>query len=208
LDKLLKNNNILYNYTMTTSQNYIFNNSSSIGNDMCGITAREEQNTHMGSYTTTNFFLADCGMKKPIEFATRQPGIFYNSGPGVTGVAGCNVESDSNLKIGTIQTHPKCRISLFQRPFATVPYLGRGPPKPMVESRMLQGVTTQDLKSCKTVSEKTFIGHTLTPLIPSIAATVQNPANLVESVAHKGWIRGGLPSRDLSRDQEYLQHHK
>ena len=190
---------------MKTSQNYVFNNSSSIGNDVCGITAREEQNTHMGSYTTTNYFLGDCGMKKQMEFATQQPGIFYNGGPGFTGVGGCHVDNDSDLKIGTIQTNPKCRISLFQRPFVTVPYLGRGPSKPLIESRMQHGESTQDLKSCKTVSEKTFTAHTLTPLIPSIMATVQNPANLVESVAHKGWIRGGLPSRELSRDHEYLK---
>ena len=33
---------------------------------------------------------------------------------------------------------------------------------------------------------------------------IQNPANLVEGVANEGWIRGGLPSRELTRDMDYF----
>ena len=192
---------------MTTTYNYIFNNLSRIGDDSCATTARDTQNHNIGSYNTTNYFLAECGMIKPISFATKQPGIFYNGGPGnsLTGAGGCNVDSDSNLKIGSVQTHPKCKISLYQRPFATVPYLGRGPPKPVIESRIQQGSMIQDLKSVKTITEKSFGAHSQTPLIPAVAATIQNPANLVEGVAHEGWIRGGLPSREITRDQDYLQ---
>ena len=41
-------------------------------------------------------------------------------------------------------------------------------------------------------------------LVPSLKATIQNPANLVEGVANEGWIRGGLPSRELTRDMDYF----
>ena len=44
-------------------------------------------------------------------------------------------------------------------------------------------------------------------MIPTLQATIQNPANLVEGVAAEGWIRGGLPSRELTRDQDYLERH-
>ena len=40
-------------------------------------------------------------------------------------------------------------------------------------------------------------------MIPSLQSTINNPANLVEGVAEKGWIRGGVPSRELARDKEY-----
>ncbi len=39
-------------------------------------------------------------------------------------------------------------------------------------------------------------------MIPSVADTISNPANLVEGVASRGWIRGGLPSRELVRDEK------
>ena len=192
---------------MASVYNYRFNNLTRIGDDNCGITARDEQNNEIGSYLTTNYFVNWCGMKKPIAFATQQPSVFYNGGAGVCGMGGCNIASDSNLRIGTLQTHPKCKISLQQRPFATVPYLGRGPPRPILEARLQQGAMINDTKSCKTITETSYKNYNRTPLIPSVARTIQNPHNLVEGVAAEGWIRGGLPSRELTRDQDYLERH-
>ena len=190
---------------MASVYNYNFDNLTRIGDDTCGITAREAQNNAMGSYTTTNYFLKECGMKKPIAFATQQPNMFYNGGFGPCGAGGCNITSDSNLKIGTIQTHPKCKISLQQRPFSTVPYLGRGPPRPVLEARLQQGAMINDTKSCKTITETSYGNYSRTPLLPTVQATIKNPHNLIEGVAAEGWIRGGLPSRELTRDQDYLE---
>jgi hypothetical protein len=190
---------------MATAHSYNFDNLTRIGDDNCGVNARDVQNNAYGSYLTTNYFLGWCGMKKPIQFATKQPNVFYSGGHG--GAGGCTINQDSDLKIGSIQTHPKCKISLQQRPFATVPFLGRGPPRPVLESRLLQGSSINDLKSCKTVTEKSFNQYSMTPLIPSVQETIQDPTHLVESSAAEGWIRGGLPSRELTRDQDYLERH-
>ena len=46
-------------------------------------------------------------MRKPINFATTQPNVFYKGGHG--GLGGCTIDSESNLKIGSIQTNPKCK---------------------------------------------------------------------------------------------------
>ena len=59
-------------------------------------------------------------------------------------------------------------------------------------------------KSCRLVTEKSH-RNTDVELVPSLKATIQNPANLVEGVAASGWIRGGLPSRELTRDQDYFK---
>jgi len=176
---------------------------SRIGDDECNLSQRNVQNADFGSYSVQNYFVKYCGMKKPIEFATSQPNVFYNGGFGnYCGAGGCNINSDSKLKIGSIQTHPKCRISLYQRPFATVPYLGRGPSHPVLEAKLQQGDYVTNVKSCNTTSEISYF-HQYEDLVPSLKATVQNPANLAEGVAAKGWIRGGLPTRDLVRDQSY-----
>ena len=76
---------------MASVYNYSFNNLTRIGDDTCGITARDSQNNAMGSYNTTNYFANWCGMKKPIDFATQQPNVFYNGGPGICGAGGCNI---------------------------------------------------------------------------------------------------------------------
>ena len=187
---------------MASVHNYKFDNLTRIGDDECGINARDIQNDALGTYNTTNYFAGSCNTKEPIDFATKQPNVFFKTG---YGPGSCNIVDDSKLKIGALQTHPRCRISLQQRPFATVPYLGRGPPRPILESRLQQGSNINELKSCKTIMEKDF--HSETPLIASVQATIQNPTNLVEGAAAEGWIRGGLPSRELTRDQDYLERH-
>ena len=186
---------------MASVYNFTFDNLTGINYDSCCISEKEIQQQNYGNYSIQSYFLPNCGMKKPIEFATSQPNVFF-SGSHTVGLGGCNVDSDSNLRIGTIQTNPKCRISLQQRPFLTVPFLGRGPSRPVEESKLQQGAYSGDKKSCKNLTEKTLV--TPQELVPSLKASIQNPANLCEGVAADGWIRGGLPSRELSRDQDYF----
>jgi hypothetical protein len=189
---------------MASVYNYEFNGLSGLNDDKCYVSERNKQNTSFSSYLTTNYFANDCGLKKPLEFATSMPYVFVNGGYGNSGVNGCNISSDSKLKIGTIQTKPKCRIDLYARPFTTVPYLGRGPHNPVVESKLQQGDFVLNKKSCNTTSEVSHIPYRNYPLIPSLAATVTNPHNLVEGVAHEGWVQGGISTRDLIRDQDYM----
>ena len=188
---------------MANSYSYAFNNLTSINDDNCAKSERDIQNQNLGSYLVKNFFEGDCGMKGPIGFATQQPHMYCISGPQTNvGIGGCGVDTDSDLKIGKLQSLPKSNISLQKRPFLTVPYLGRGPSKPVVESRLQQGAYSGDKKSCKNLTESSTSYRV--DLIPSIKANIQNPNNIIEDVAADGWIRGGLPSRELTRDNDYF----
>jgi hypothetical protein len=191
---------------MASVSSYIFDNMARIGNDNCCIDQKSIQDVASCNYTLQNYFASDCAMKKPIELATTQPGIFYNGGFN-SGAGGCNIDESSKLQIGTIQTHPRCRIDLFQRPFATVPYLGRGSVNPVMEAQIQQGETLVNKRSVNNLSEKSYIKYHQTPLLPSIQDKVTNPANSVEGVASEGWIRGGVPSRELTRDTDYFNKH-
>tara|TARA_A100001011_G_scaffold312416_1_gene329846 strand:- start:5145 stop:5723 length:579 start_codon:yes stop_codon:yes gene_type:complete len=187
---------------MATTHNYTFDEVSRIGNDPCGISERDMQNQQFGSYLTQNHWASNCGMTAPINFATSQPNVYYTGGVGVT--ESCTVDNDSRLRIGSTQTNPKCRITLLERPFKTVPFLGRGPGNPVLESKLMQGANLSDKKSCKQITEKSF-RNTDVQLVPTLKATIQNANNLVEGVAADGWIRGGLPSRELTRDMDYFK---
>ena len=191
---------------MSSVSSYIFDNMARIGNDNCCIDQKSIQDVASCNYTLQNYFASDCAMKKPIELATTQPGIFYNGGFN-SGAGGCNIDESSKLQIGTIQTHPRCRIDLFQRPFATVPYLGRGSVNPVMEAQIQQGETLVNKRSVNNLSEKSYIKYHQTPLLPSIQDKVTNPANSVEGVASEGWVRGGVPSRELTRDTDYFNKH-
>jgi hypothetical protein len=191
---------------MATYSGYTFNNLSRIGLDECNLSQTDIQNVASCNYSTQNYFASDCSMRNPISLATSQPGVMYNGGYQV-GAGGCNINDSSKLQIGTIQTNPRCRIDLFHRPFATVPYLGRGSVNPVMESQIQQGEQIVNKKSTNPLAEKSFIKYHQTPLLPAVQQRINNPAHQIESVASDGWVRGGVPSRELTRDTDYNNKH-
>jgi len=183
-----------------------FDNSTRIGSDATDLSTRSIQSMASANYMLNNFFSQDCTMSRPIEFATSQPNVFFKGGNQV-GAGGCNIDENSDLLIGTINTHPKCKISLLERPFKTVPYLGRGQSNPVLESHIQQGDVSNNKKSINPTTERSFIPYSNYPLLPHLETSITNPANLVEGVASDGWIRGGIPSRELQKDADYITNH-
>jgi hypothetical protein len=182
---------------MAFVRDFTFNNMARIGDDSCSLTQQNIQDMKTGNYMLTNYFADDCTMKKSIQMATNQPDVFY-TGSHQVGVGGCNVDTNTDLTHNLL-SRPACKISLMQRPFATVPFLGRGKGNPTMESQIQQGDMRLKKKSTDPTSEVSHVNYSYTPLLPSIEATINNPANLVEGVAAEGWIRGGMPARDLAK---------
>jgi hypothetical protein len=184
---------------------FAFENMSRIGNDSCSLDQESIQNIEACNYLLQNYFIADCGsaLQSQIQFATSQPGVFY-SGSTVGNTVGCNVDDNSKLSIGSTQTHPKCRIDLFQRPFATIPYLGRGSVNPILEAQIQQGETFTNRRSVNQLGEKNYAKYYNTPLLPDVKDRVTNPDFCIEDSASSGWVRGGVPSRELTRDNLYF----
>ena len=189
---------------MATYSGYTFENMSRIGLDQCNISQTDIQNVASCNYQTQNYFASDCSMKNPIALATSQPGVMYNGGYN-SGAGGCNIDANSQLLIGSIQTHPRSHIDLFQRPFATVPYLGRGSVNPVMEAQIQQGEQIVNKRSINNLSEKSYIKYHQTPLLPAVQQKIKN--SNIESDAAQGWVRGGVPSRELTRDVDYNNKH-
>ena len=189
---------------MANTYSYTFDSMTRIGGDRCALDQESIQNVSACNYLLQNYFANDCTMSRPISLATNQPGVFYN-GPSSVGSGGCMVDESSKLSIGSVLTHSKCKIDLYQRPFATVPYLGRGSANAILESQIQQGESFTNKRSITKLGEQSYIKYSNTPLLPDIKERMSNPAFSVEGAASQGWIRGGLPSRDMTRDQEYYK---
>ena len=145
-------------------------------------------------------FRPNCPASDHVEFATGQLFMNFTGGNQISN-GGNNINENSMLFLSGL-TKPGCKITLDERQFVSVPFLGRGPSRPIEESKLQQGSYSGDKKSCKNLTEKTLKINQ--DLVPSLKSSIQNPANLCESVAADGWIRGGLPSRELSRDKDYF----
>jgi hypothetical protein len=187
---------------MASVHNYNFYQTTRLGDDKTDLSQRTLQNSEFANYILDSF-RPSCPMNSAIDFATSQPNINFTGSRQIS-VGGANIAESSKLLINDI-SRSKCRISLLERPYLTIPYLGRGKCDPMLESQMQQGDFANNKKSINPSSEVCYTPYYNTPMIPSLQATINNPVNLIESSAAEGWIRGGLPSRELARDKDYTE---
>lgn len=179
---------------MASTNNYAFQNMARIGLDNCYTQQRDIENASYATYMTQNYFANDCSMAKPRQLATMQPGIMYSGGYG-SGAGGCNIDDSSRLLIGTIQTHPKCKIDLFSRPFATVPYIGKGSINVCTESMILQGENTLNRKSINPLGQTQTFSFYPPVLAEGSQARMDNYYNALSAVP-----RSGINSKDMYRD--------
>lgn len=185
---------------MASVYGYDFNNMSRPSEDLAYLSMRDRGNTGFNSYMTTNYNEGNCQMGRQIAFATRQPAIIYE-GCYEGGQGGCLIDVSNKLKIGSTQSNPKERITLQQRPYLTVPYLGRGKYDADAEFALRQGQLSlaSERKSISTSADMDILQYKYVPQIPSLRNNIQNSSNIIEESAQSGWIRGGMSTREIPR---------
>jgi len=176
---------------MSSLHGYTFNTMASLKSDVPDLTQQNVQNTRFGSYSVSNYF-SGYGTNSQVNFASEIPGFVAKSG----GVAGSVIDIESQLfnKVGL--ERPTEKLQLFERPFKTVPYLGRGGGDPVLEAQLQQGQMIRDLRSVATVTEQPYIDYQSYPMRDDLRSQITNPANSVEEVAMNGWTRGGASARE------------
>ena len=169
--------------------------------DKCYNLDLTKQSTASGNYMLNNFHSCDCKMENVINTATQNPLITFRDG---YGVSDCNIDESSTLRVGKVRKYPKCKNQLFQRPYSTIPYMGRGSGNSDIESKLLPGESTVSTKACNTLSGIS-IENQFTPLVPNLLENIQEPENLIQETVDTRWIRGGVPSRQFVKDIDYLE---
>lgn len=180
----------------TITSNYSFYNKDRIGSDLEDETQRNLSNIRHSSYMLDNFW--EGSSTNYINFATQMQSVNFRGTGGGAGIPSKVIDYDSMLLIKGDQERAFEKLQLNQRPFITVPYLGRGSANPDLESQLLQGEAVSDKKSLTTVMDKSFIDYSEYPLLQDVKARVSDPAFSVEEAALAGWVRGGAPSRELA----------
>ena len=177
-----------------TTRNYAFYQSDRTEDDSTTETQHTIQNGRYANYTITNLF-SDSGPSQSIQFATSQPAVFPNSKTHGNGLGGANVDADSALLLKTEQERALGRLNLIQRPFVSVPFLGRGAGDTTLELQLKQGEIATDRKSVSTIMSQSFMGYTMYPTTPEMEERVNDSRNTVEESALDGWVRGGSLTR-------------
>ena len=187
---------------MNNTSSYLFNSMGRIGIDMTDETAQNLHNTRFGNYTVSNYF-NDTTIGSHIQFATQQPNVMMN---GKYGVASDVIDQYSYLLTKTDSERPLEKLNLNQRPFVTVPYLGRGYGDPTLEAQLQQGQMVSDKKSVATVSETSYIDYSTYPMMDDLRNKIENPAYSVQEAAMDGWVRGGSSARETTTDNNFSKN--
>ena len=187
--------------------NYMFNNMGHLGQDSVDETQRNVSNTRFATWTLSNY-ISETTSDSHVQFATQMPTVMFSGTSNGPGINGGLVDVDSQLMLKTEGERPLTKLSLVERPFLTVPYLGRGSCDPSIESQLQQGELVSDKKSVSTIMEKSFSKYSLYPLDSKMEEYVNNPANTVQEAALDGWVRGGMVTRDMSIDDKFKQNNR
>jgi hypothetical protein len=184
---------------MSNGLDYMFNNLSNIGNDSYSYTERNKINNKQSDYKLNNLFNTNCGINNDLMKATSMPNVFF-TGSTQIGPNGCNVDIYSELLKGKRKDDA---TMLQQRTFLSVPYLGKGNCNVLMESRIQQGDTFKEKKSEMKLSENTEFLVENYPLDRKLKEKVNDSSHFIEDDAAKGWIRGGVSTREIYKEKSY-----
>jgi len=180
---------------------YTFFNMARIGSDAVDNTQRNLSNTRFSGYMLANYF-AEPSTNSHVDFATQQPTISFSNRSGA-GLSGHLVDTDSLLTIKRDNARSLEKLSLMQRPFLTVPYLGKGSCDPLLEAQIMQGENSRDKKSVSTIMTKNFMDHTMYPLDDEMGKKLGD--GTIQEAALDGWVRGGTLTREMGKDGAFVK---
>jgi len=182
---------------------YTFNGPSRMRSDNTDKSQQTIMNTKFNNYMLSTYF-SENRSDNHVKFATEQPSMMFTgiNGGASGGINPFTVDVDSTLNIKKENARALEKLSLQQRPFLTVPYLGRGSCDTVLESQLKQGDIVANKKSVSTITEQSF--NNMYPLIDSIKETVTNPKYLVQEAALDGWTRGGSATREQAKSKSHL----
>ena len=78
-------------------------NLTSIHDDSCELTFREKQSQSPGVYKLNQYRECECGIPNVVETAVANPEVQFRDG---YGVSECNVDDDTELRIGQSRKNP------------------------------------------------------------------------------------------------------
>jgi hypothetical protein len=170
--------------------------------DKCFLDIDTRQSIGPGNYAVYSPFDCECGIPQTVKNATDNVTVNFKNGYGTE--QSCVVDDGSKLRWGLTKAYPKCVQQLYERPYKSTPYMGRGYLKPNEESELKFAEDTRIKRSCNTLSGVT-IPQQYTPLIDHLSYNVQNEQHIVQEAVDKSWVRSGYPSRLLIRDFDMMQ---
>ena len=155
-------------------------------------------------YRLDNTYSCDCNLKNVNQIRLSQPGIHISGiGKGWTGHNGCEVDKDTEVRFSEL-TDKRYIRQLPQ--LQNNGFFGKGPHDVDTESIIQSGNITRVDRPCNVLSGVSIdnLQPALFPMIDRLKSEVQNNIHLIPEDSMTSWVRGGLPSRQIARNVDYI----
>lgn len=187
----------------TDKYNFNIQQLTRLKEDKCYLNSQNQISAGPGNYNVTNYKDCECKAPNTFDLSLQQPVVQYKDSYGWTSTEGCNIDNDSQFRNARNLTNLKEINQLFQRPYKTVPYMGKGAGDVNSESTLRNGEDTFQNRPCNNLAG-VHIDRTI-PQIPCIKESIQNAIHIIPEENDCSWVRGGQPSRQIIRNADYLK---
>jgi len=186
-------------------EDFVLFTKGSINSDPATIDIDITQSMGVGKYVTDNMNGCGCELKDARDVQLSQPMINFMGGKGWIGEKGCLIDTDTALRQNDDRlTNQRYINQLDERLHLTTGNFSKGYHDVNVESIIQSGTLASDDRSCNSLTGVT-IGNYFTPMIPKLRGEIQDTKYLIPEDSMDSWIRGGLPSRQMARNEDYLR---
>jgi hypothetical protein len=168
--------------------------------DKCFLDIDTRQSIGPGNYQIYSPFDCECMMPQTVKNATDN--VAVPVGRNGVDVGACVISDSTALRVGKVKAWPKCPQQLFERPYKTVAYMGRGYLRPDEESELKFAEDTRVKKSCNTLSGIS-VPQIWTPLVPHLEYNIQRIEHLQTEANDPAWRWGGANTRNIVTDYDY-----
>ena len=200
------NTNVTYNQLQKCSdsnidvQQFHLDTKASLKSDPDTITVNEKQSIGPSSYTMSNYHGCDCELEKARDLQLQQPSINFKGGAGWMGENGCLIDKDTSLRFDELTNK---RYIHQLKTLQNQGYFGSGVHDVDTECVIREGDLTSISKPCNVFAGSSTLPFSITPMIPSLNKEVQNTKNIIPEDSLVSWPRGGLPSRQIMRNNDF-----
>ena len=172
-------------------------------NDVATITLDTQQSIGVGAYQLDNMYGGECELKNAREIQVSQPAINFNGGKGWMGEKGCLIDNDSNLRF---YDSTNLRFINQLPNLQTNGFFGKGDFNVDDESIIQGSNITKVDRPCNVLSGVSIenLQPALFPMNERLKSEVQDPKHIVPEDSMTSWVRGGLPSRQIARNVDYI----
>lgn len=178
---------------------------ASLKSEKSVIDVETNQSIGPGNYVLDNMYGCggdNCGLKKAREVQLSQPNVNFKGGMGWMGEEGCLINNDSELRTESL-TNKNYINQLPHR--INVGFFGKGNYDVNSETVLQASNLTTVKRPCNALSGSSTLPYSLTPMLEKLEKEVQDPKHIIPEDSEKSWVRGGLPSRQIVRNMDYMR---